>query len=46
MLHISTQRFMASRMNAQVHDIASSHLPQMAQPEAVAKIIIEASDAA
>jgi pimeloyl-ACP methyl ester carboxylesterase len=46
MLYIGTQRFMASRMNAQVHEIASSHLPQMAHPEAVAKIIIEAADAA
>jgi pimeloyl-ACP methyl ester carboxylesterase len=46
MLHIGTQRFMASRMNAQVHEIASSHLPQMAHPEAVAKIIFEAAEAA
>lgn len=42
MLHIGTQRFLASRMGATVHELASSHMPQISHPEAVAKIILEA----
>ena len=45
MLQVGTQRFMASRMGAQVHEIASSHLPQFSHPDAVAKIILEAAEA-
>ena len=41
LLHIGTQRFMASRMHATVHEIASSHMPQISHPEAVANIIVE-----
>lgn len=43
MLDIGTQRFMASRMGAQVHELASSHLPQISHSEDVAKIILEAA---
>ena len=42
-LHPETQRMMARRMNASITEVAAGHLPQITQPDAVARIIVEAS---
>ena len=38
-----TQRFMAQRMHATTREVATSHTPQLTQPQAVADIILEAA---
>ena len=38
-----TQRFMAQRMGAKTREVATSHMPQIAQPQAVADLILEAA---
>jgi pimeloyl-ACP methyl ester carboxylesterase len=38
-----TQRFMAQRMGATMREVAASHMPQLAQPQAVADLILEAA---
>jgi pimeloyl-ACP methyl ester carboxylesterase len=42
-LNPKTQRAMAQRINAKVHEVASSHLPQIAKPHAVVDIVVEAA---
>jgi pimeloyl-ACP methyl ester carboxylesterase len=42
-LNPKTQHAMATRINAKVHEVASSHLPQVARPHAVIDIILEAA---
>jgi len=44
-LNPKTQRAMASHIKAKVHEVATSHLPQVAKPQAVIDIIIEAAEA-
>ena len=41
-LNPTTQREMARKINATVREVASSHMPLISQPQAVADIIIEA----
>ena len=43
MLHPDTQRFMARRMNAMTIELPAGHLPQITQPEAVARGILKAA---
>jgi pimeloyl-ACP methyl ester carboxylesterase len=38
-----TQRALAQKINAKAHEVASSHLPQMAKPHSVIDIVVEAA---
>lgn len=45
-IHPELQRYMAQRMHATIREIASSHVPQVSQPAAVAALIGDAAAAA
>ena len=42
-VHPELQRFVAKRMNASVHEVASSHVPMLSQPEFVIDVIRSAA---
>jgi pimeloyl-ACP methyl ester carboxylesterase len=44
-VHPELQRFVAKRMGATVHEVASSHVPMLSQPEAVIDVIRTAANA-
>ena len=44
-VHPELQRFVSSRMNAKVTELASSHVPMLSQPQRVYEVIREAAEA-
>ena len=44
-VHPELQRFVAKRMNATVHEVASSHVPMLSNPKLVIDVIRTAADA-